>query len=74
MVEWFRAPTPPLALIVGIAATACLVAVSQSRATFSGTNGLLVYQAQVGKHSQLFTIRPDGTGVRQITRLKDAPR
>jgi hypothetical protein len=51
-----------------------LVAVSQSRATFSGTNGLLVYQAQVGKHSQLFTIRPDGTGARQITRLKDAPR
>jgi hypothetical protein len=55
MVDWFRAPTPPLALIIGIAATACLVAVPQSRATFTGTNGLLVYQAQVGKHSQLFT-------------------
>src|SRR5215470_3215819 len=36
-------------------------------ATTGGTNGLLAYQAQVGKHTQLFTIKPDGSGSRQIT-------
>jgi TolB protein len=41
-------------------------------ATYRGTNGLLVYQAQVGKHSQLFTVRPDGHGQRQITHLPDS--
>lgn len=41
-------------------------------ATTGGTNGLLAYQAQVGKHAQLFTIKPDGSGVRQITRLRDS--
>lgn len=41
-------------------------------ATTGGTNGLLAYQAQVGKHTQVFTIKPDGTGMRQITRLRDS--
>jgi TolB protein len=41
-------------------------------ATTGGSNGLLAYQAQVGKHTQLFTIKPDGSGGRQITRLRDS--
>jgi Tol biopolymer transport system component len=41
-------------------------------ATTGGSNGLLAYQAQVGKHIQLFTIKPDGSGTRQITRLPDS--
>jgi Tol biopolymer transport system component len=41
-------------------------------ATTGRTNGLLAYQAQVGKHTQLFTIKPDGSGIRQITRLRDS--
>jgi Tol biopolymer transport system component len=33
---------------------------------------LLVYQSQVGTHTQLFTIKPDGSDAHQITRLKDS--
>lgn len=43
-----------------------------AHATFKGPNGLLVYQAQVGRYTQLFTIRPDGTGMRQLTRFRDS--
>src|SRR5689334_23496490 len=39
--------------------------------TFKGRNGRLLYQAQVGSNTQLFTIKPDGTGVKQITHFKD---
>src|SRR5262249_42093175 len=49
-----------------------LIAGSPSRATFRGANGLLVYQSQAGKHIQLFTIKADGTGRRQITHLRDS--
>ena len=57
---------------IAVTATAavCLIGVSRSGATFGGANGLLVYQAQTGRHIQLFTIRADGTGRRQITHLR----
>ncbi|MFL5827012.1 MAG: TolB family protein [Thermoleophilaceae bacterium] len=42
---------------------------SEGLATTSGTNGLIVYAKEVSGHFQLFTIRPDGTGARQITRV-----
>ena len=35
-------------------------------------NGRIVFQAQAGAHRQLFTINPDGTGLRQVTRLAGA--
>jgi Tol biopolymer transport system component len=46
--------------------------VAASQATAGARNGLLVYQSQVGMHSQLFTIKPDGSGAHQITRLTDS--
>jgi Tol biopolymer transport system component len=55
-----------LALSVAVA----LGAVARSGATFRGPNGLIAFSQQVGKHRQLFTIRPDGTELTQITRLK----
>ena len=58
--------------VVTATAAACLIGVPTSGATFRGANGLLVYQAQAGKHIQLFTIRPEGTGRRQITHLRDS--
>jgi Tol biopolymer transport system component len=61
-----------LTAVVTATAAACLIGVPRSGATFRGTNGLLVYQARAGKHIQLFTIRPDGTGRRLITRLVDS--
>jgi Tol biopolymer transport system component len=48
------------------------VGVSLSGATVPGTNGLLVYEAQIGKHVQLFTIKADGTGVNQLTHFSDS--
>ena len=53
-------------------AAATALAVVPAQATFKGTNGLLVYQAQVGKHTQLFSIRPDGRGPRQLTHFIDS--
>jgi Tol biopolymer transport system component len=61
-----------IAAAVGAALGTLLVAVAPSRATFNGRNGLLVYQAQAGAHTQLFTIKPDGTGTRQITHFTDS--
>ena len=36
-----------------------------------GKNGRIVFAAQVGKHMQLFTIAPDGKGLKQVTRFRD---
>lgn len=61
-----------LVAAVGAAVAALAVAVPTSHATFPGKNGLIVYQAQVGKHVQLFTVRPDGGGTHQLTRFRDS--
>jgi Tol biopolymer transport system component len=54
----------------GVAALA--VTATPAGATSPGRNGLLVYEAQLGKHAQLFTISPDGSGVHQLTRFSDS--
>jgi TolB protein len=55
------------------AAVAALgIAVAPSHATFGGSNGRIVYTADVGKHSQLFSVEPDGTGVKQLTHFPDS--
>lgn len=55
--------------IVAVLLVVALAAAGAARSTTPGTNGLIVYGQEVGpEHSQLFTIRPDGTGRRQITR------
>jgi Tol biopolymer transport system component len=60
-----------VALLSGIGALAAIVS-SPSRATSAAPNGLLAYQSMVGGHTQLFTVRPDGSGVRQVTHLIDS--
>jgi TolB protein len=60
-----------IAAAAGAALGALLVAVAPSHATFRGANGRLLYQAQLGANTQLFTIKPDGTGLKQITHFKD---
>jgi TolB protein len=57
------------ALFMGIAVAAGIAATS-SDATTPGANGRIAYQQEVHGRYQLFTIRPDGTGTAQITRLK----
>ena len=62
-----------LAAVLAVA-TAALVAPS-SNATLRATNGLVAYQAWVGKHPhrhfQIFTVQPDGTHVHQLTHFDD---
>jgi len=62
--------------VVGVvAATLALLAAvmgNAARATVPGPNGLIVYQATVGKHIQLFAVKPDGNGVRRLTRFADS--
>src|SRR6266536_4625703 len=61
--------------VVAILATALLLGTLTSapaHATVPGPNGLIVYQATVGKHIQLFTVRSDGRGVRRLTRFTDS--
>ncbi len=38
--------------------------------TFKGQNGRLVFEAQLGANRQLFTIEPDGTGLKQVTHFQ----
>jgi Tol biopolymer transport system component len=61
-----------LRLLLGIALAGAATAVPASHATFPGSNGLIVYQATVGDHVQLFTVRPDGSDLRQLTSLSDS--
>lgn len=58
--------------IGGALFVALTVLVMPSQATTGGTNGLLAYQAQTPSNTQLFTIKPNGTGERQITHLSDS--
>jgi TolB protein len=62
-----------LAVTLGFASLVlAAVSVAPSNATFHGRNGRLVYQVKVGKHIQLFTVRPNGTGTRRVTHLTDS--
>jgi dipeptidyl aminopeptidase/acylaminoacyl peptidase len=57
----------------GIAAVAALaITAAPAQATFPGVNGRILFQSQVGKHLQLFTVRPDGRGLRQVTHLTNS--
>jgi Tol biopolymer transport system component len=50
-----------------------LIAASPAMSTTRGTNGLIVYTQELRPdHYQLFTVRPDGSGVKQITHAVNA--
>lgn len=59
-----------LSALVTAALLASAAAVTAG-ATAPGTNGRLVFTAQVGPHTQLFTIEPNGSGITQVTHFKD---
>jgi Tol biopolymer transport system component len=59
--------------ISALAIVAAIAAAASSQATTPGRNGLIVYAKEAREGYgvfQLFTIRPDGTGNRQITRVE----
>ena len=52
------------------AAAACLMTLAVAGSALSATpgrNGRIIFQQEVNGKSQLFTVRPDGTGRRQLT-------
>ena len=51
--------------IMGLAARGAAQAASRGTAA----NGLILFQAHVGRYNQLFTIKPDGTGLKQVTKI-----
>jgi Tol biopolymer transport system component len=58
--------------LVTLAAPLCLaMAIVLPGAAGAATNGPIVFQGGVGRHPQIFSINPDGTGVRQLTHVKD---
>src|SRR5262245_9932453 len=59
-------------LVLAAALAAAAVAAPSSAAALPAANGPIVYQATVGDHVQLFSVRPDGSGVRQLTSLTDS--
>jgi TolB protein len=61
-----------LGTITAAAVVATALVVIPAQATYKGANGLLVYQAKVGSHYQLFTIHPDGSGATQLTHFTDS--
>jgi Tol biopolymer transport system component len=58
--------------ITAICVTALALAASFAGATVPGRNGLLAYDAKVGKRYQVFTSRADGSGARQLTDFTDS--
>ena len=60
------------AIVLLAALAVAAAAVTSSQAVFPAKNGRIVYQATVGDHIQLFTVRPDGGDVRQLTSLGDS--
>jgi Tol biopolymer transport system component len=54
-------------IVVAAASLAALVAAGSALSTSRGKNGLILYHQQVNEKEQLFTVRPDGTGRRQLT-------
>jgi len=61
-----------LSLFVAVGALAVTGLVAPALATFKGSNGRLLYQGIVGEHEQLFTVKPDGSDVRQLTDFADS--
>jgi Tol biopolymer transport system component len=60
-------------LALGTAVVVALIAAIGATATTPGRNGLIVYAQELRpEHYQLFTIRPDGSGAKQITHVVSA--
>ena len=61
-----------LTLVLAAGALAVTGLVAPALATFKGANGRLLYQVPVGDYEQLFSVKPDGSGARQLTDFPDS--
>jgi Tol biopolymer transport system component len=58
--------------VAGLAFGASLAIAGAGYATPHGKNGRIVFAATAGRFSQLFTVEPDGSGLKQVTRFGDS--
>src|SRR5436190_21073908 len=56
-------------LLAGIVLAVALAVSAPAGATFPGTNGRIAFSTDFSNPSQVFTMRPDGSGLRQLTHL-----
>ena len=56
--------------LIGLAGVVSAALATSGGATTPGADGLIVFAQEVKGHYQLFTIRPDGSGAKQITHSK----
>jgi len=55
--------------VAGLFGVLLVLATATAHATFPGRNGLIAFQAQTDAGIQIFTVRPDGRDLRQITQV-----
>jgi Tol biopolymer transport system component len=58
-------------VVLGVMVAALVVA-SPAYATFPGHNGRIAFQADTGAGNQIYTVRPNGHGLFQVTHVKPA--
>jgi Tol biopolymer transport system component len=56
-------------LAAALAGTAALALASPALATFPGRNGLIAFHSDTDAGAQIFTVRPEGRGLRQLTHV-----
>jgi Tol biopolymer transport system component len=59
-------------VFVVLAFSASLAVTAAGSATVPGKNGRIVFAATAGRFTQLFTVEPDGTGLKQVTHFGDS--
>ncbi len=59
--------------VTALALLLMVVATPSALATFPAANGLIVFQAETDGGTQLFTMKPDGTELRQLTHVEAVP-
>jgi TolB protein len=59
-----------LAAVGAAVAGTVLVVPVTARAAFPGTNGRIVFATEFSRPSQIYTVRPDGSGLVQLTHVK----
>jgi Tol biopolymer transport system component len=57
------------ALVTALVGCVVLVLASPAHATYPGNNGLIAFHSQTAEGTQIFTVRPNGRDLRQITRV-----
>jgi Tol biopolymer transport system component len=69
-VRSFAVHAATVVLLTGLIVPIGVTAVMASGETFPGTNGRILYFSRVHRVAQVFSVKPNGSGARQLTDLK----